>query len=323
MSLSIKKNKISLKLEFESALISELLLGHIESDREEILIRALGVGLLAEKHNDLSTFLDLAEKELGAKTAKLSELYRIRNIELESSQKAGDIAEKSIGDVVEGYLKKIGSKNYLDDTGNTVGLIEGNKTGDFVIYSEANDPLIGIEVKFDSSVAIGEIKNKDPKAKKDTALGQLAETSANRGTEENIIVFDKSKANKALLAEISSGLKYYQNFGFICAIDSEKGDFSTLLISLDLASQIILSVRKSKLFDTQIVNALIEKLLRWLKNIDTIKNQLSTMQTSLNKITGTLESNEEELSYISEKLKTYINADKVSNDELLKLYNNK
>lgn len=47
------------------------------------------------------------------------------------------------------------------------------------------------------------------------------------------------------------------------------------------------------------------------------------MQTSLNKITGTLESNEEELSYISEKLKTYINADKVSNKELLKLYNNK
>ena len=47
------------------------------SERDALLERALALGLMAEQHDELGTFLDYAESELNSRVGKLREMYRL------------------------------------------------------------------------------------------------------------------------------------------------------------------------------------------------------------------------------------------------------
>ena len=81
-----------------------------------------------------------------------------------------------------------GFLGYVAQTGNIEGRIAGNRTGDIVAVV-GGDARIGIEVKFDRQLRFGDLRTRDPNARGDTALSQLAETGANRLTAVNMIVF--------------------------------------------------------------------------------------------------------------------------------------
>ena len=86
----------------------------------------------------------------------------------------------------------------FSDTHKTQSLVSNENTGFFeesyrlkhAMSPHAAAQRDGVEIKIDQSIAYGELINRSPLAKSDTALSQLIETSANRSSKLNIIVFD-------------------------------------------------------------------------------------------------------------------------------------
>ena len=83
------------------------------------------------------------------------------------------------------------SNDEISDLSTVRGVLPRNKTGDLLIEVDGqNDVTIGLEIKLDKGVKLGQIDNRDPAAQIDTAIGQLLEMRTNRETDANAIVFD-------------------------------------------------------------------------------------------------------------------------------------
>jgi hypothetical protein len=84
------------------------------------------------------------------------------------------------------------SDDEITDLSTVRGVLPRNKTGDLLIEVEGhNDVTIGLEIKLDKGVKLGQMGNRDPAAQTDTAIGQLLEMRTNRETDANAIVFDE------------------------------------------------------------------------------------------------------------------------------------
>ena len=77
-------------------------------------------------------------------------------------------------------------------------------------------------------------------AKSDTALAQLIETSANRKSKLNIIVFDEEKVDNTI-KEAKEGITYIPHVGFIVIVSTQKNDFKNLALAYVLSRELILS----------------------------------------------------------------------------------
>ena len=176
------------------------------SERDEKLLRAIYIGVLALMEDRISAFLSKTSNELGTELESLKMIFEMKKELFYKSAIKGNLAEDEVAEFLNNYFqeKRIKDKAFL--TGNSTGSIPKNKTGDIVCEVNGNSELkIVIECKFDKSIKVGDIESKDIFIRKtDTAWSQLIEAQANREAKVSLIVFDISLIDN-FLAFINGG----------------------------------------------------------------------------------------------------------------------
>ena len=74
MGVTTSKTKVKIDVSFDNAFIAETMASVHISERDALLERALALGLMAEQHDELGTFLDYAESELNSRVGKLRDV---------------------------------------------------------------------------------------------------------------------------------------------------------------------------------------------------------------------------------------------------------
>ena len=182
------------------------------SERDDKLLRALYIGVLALMEDRISAFLSKVNNELGTELESLKMIFEMKKELFYKSSVKGVLAEDEIVEFLNSYFigKKINDKAYL--TGNKTGIILRNKTGDIICEVNGNsDSRIIIECKFDKSIKLGDIDSKEIFIKKyDTAWSQLLEAQANREGKISIIVFDISLIDSSILRILKTLVIYVE-----------------------------------------------------------------------------------------------------------------
>lgn len=242
------------------------------SDRDEKLLKAIYIGVLALMEDRLSAFLSKTTNELGTELESLKMIFEMKKELFYKSAIKGNLAENEVAEFLNQYFKnkQLKDKAYL--TANEQGELIRNKTGDIVCEIEGNKDLkIVIECKFDKSIKFGDIESKDIFTRKtDTAWSQLIEAQANRNSKVSLIVFDISLVDNSILKAFEN-VGYIPSIGFIAIIDSQKGDYSNLAIAYMLARDIAINAKDIEI-DKNILAILINRIIKDINEISFIKN---------------------------------------------------
>ncbi|NRP96261.1 hypothetical protein XMG59_002385 [Marinobacterium sp. xm-g-59] len=255
MAISYRNGVLHLQdVSIENPLVSEYLESLPATEREEAVIRALGIGVMAELKGEISHFLHETEGHLGKHLSNLKSLYELRSMRFQTAGKGGD-AEQQVMDVLNEFKEKAGfNEDQVKDLSRVTGQIPRNKTGDVLVEVNGNsDTAIGIEVKLDKGVKLGEILERDPTAKSDTAVSQLLETAANRNTAVNIIVFDEDSVDATVSKQCVDGVRYLGGIGFIVIVSTRRNDFRTLALVYLLARDLVLAAPKQAIADHHVL----------------------------------------------------------------------
>lgn len=242
------------------------------SERDEKLLRAIYIGVLALMEDRISAFLSKTSNELGTELESLKMIFEMKKELFYKSTIKGILAEDEIAEFLNGYFQEKRLKDRAFLTGNTAGIIPKNKTGDIICEVDGNQDLrIAIECKFDKSVRLGDIETKDLFTRKtDTAWSQLIEAQANREGKVSLIVFDISLVDNSILKNFEN-VGYIQGIGFVAIINSQKGDYSNLAIAYMLARDIALNAKEVEL-DKDLLAMLVNRIIKDINEITTIKN---------------------------------------------------
>ncbi len=204
---------------------------------EAAVIRALGIGIMAEMKGEISHFLRETEGELGKHLSSPKALYDLRELRFRETSGKGAVAEGQVLEVVREFASSAGFDNdEVIDASTTSGAIRNNKTGDVLVRVDGDpDCVIGIEVKLNKGVRLGELADRDPTAKTDTAASQLIETAANRNSRANIIVFDEDSVDGSVQKRCAEGVAYLGGIGFVVIVSTRRNDYATLAMAYALA----------------------------------------------------------------------------------------
>jgi len=205
-------------------------------------------------------------------------------------------------------------------SGNTVGKIPKNKTGDIICFVNGKDDLkIVIECKFDKSLRLGNIESKDVFTRKtDTAWSQLIEAQANRDGKVSIIVLDISVVDAHILNTIQN-VRYIPAIGLISIIDSQKGDFSNLAIAYMLARDLALNAHTVDL-DKDLLAVLINRIIKDISDVISIKNLVLGNIENNKKILSQLERSLLSMDFNQKYLQKFLNDGQMSKQDLLDFY---
>ena len=241
------------------------------SERDEKLLRAIYIGVLALMEDRISAFLSKTTNELGTELESLKMIFEMKKELFYKSTIKGVLAEDEIADFLNHYFqeKKLKDKAFL--TGNTQGSIPRNKTGDIICEIDGNPNLkIAIECKFDKSIRLGEIENKEIFTRKtDTAWSQLIEAQANREAKISLIVFDISLIDSSILKNFEN-IGYIPQVGFVAIINSQKGEYTNLAIAYMLARDIALNA-KEVVLDKDLLSIIVNRIIKDINEISSIK----------------------------------------------------
>lgn len=185
------------KFEIENNIVFNYFDNLPASDRDEKLVRAIYIGVLALMEDRISTFLSKTSNELGTELESLKMIFEMKKELFYKSTIKGTLAEDEIAEFLNEYFQSKRMKDIALLTGNSAGDLPRNKTGDIICKINGEEDLkIAIECKFDKSVKLGPIAEKDIFIRKtDTAWSQLIEADANRNSSISLIVFDISLAS--------------------------------------------------------------------------------------------------------------------------------
>lgn len=241
-------------------------------ERDQKLLRAIYIGVLALMEDRMSAFLSKTSNELGAELESLKMIFDMKKELFYKSSIKGILAEDEIADFLNQYFAEKRLKDRAILTGNTSGTIPRNKTGDIICEVDGNPNLrIAIECKFDKNVRLGDIETKDVFTRKtDTAWSQLLEAQANRDSKVSLIVFDISLVDNSVLREFEN-VGYIPGVGLVAIINSQKGDYSNLAIAYMLARDIALNAKQVEL-DKDLLVILVNRIIKDINEITTIKN---------------------------------------------------
>lgn len=242
------------------------------NQRDEKLVRALYIGVLALMEDRISSFLSKTSNELGTELESLKMIFDMKKELFYKSTIKGVLAEDEIAEFLNEYFESKKMKDKALLTGNSAGELPRNKTGDIICeVNGTSDLKIAIECKFDKSVKLGKLETKDIFIRKtDTAWSQLIESDANRGSKVSLIVFDISLIDNSIL-KFCENVGYIPEIGFIAIIDSQKGDYSNLIIAYMLARDIALNARTVEL-DKDILAILVNRIIKDINEITAVKS---------------------------------------------------
>lgn len=260
------------KFELDNSIVFNYFDNLPANDRDEKFIRALYIGVLALMEDRISSFLSKTTNELGTELESLKMIFEMKTELFYKSTIKGTLAEDEIAEELNQYFKskRIPDKAML--TGNNAGELARNKTGDIICHLNNDQDLkIAIECKFDKSVKLGPIDGKDIFIRKsDTAWSQLIESNANRNSKVSIIVFDISLVDNSIL-KFTENVGFIPEIGFVAVIDSQKGDYSNLIIAYMLARDIAINAKELD-FDKDVLSILVTRILKDINEIRTVKN---------------------------------------------------
>ena len=244
-------------------------------ERDEKLLRAIYIGVLAMMEDRFSSFLSKTSNELGTELESLKMIFEMKQELFYKTTMKGIMAEEDVAEYLNEFFKDKKWKDVAALTGSEAGLLPKNKTGDILCAIEGSDAKIALECKFNKSVKLGHIANKDVFIRKtDTAWSQLIESNANRGSHISIMVFDISLIDGSIL-KITENVAFIPGIGFIVVIDSLKGDYSNLGIAYTLARDIAINAKQLEL-DKDVLAMLITRILKDLQEILKIRSLVQT-----------------------------------------------
>lgn len=242
------------------------------TERDEKLLRAIYIGVLALMEDRISAFLSKTSNELGTELESLKMIFDMKKELFYKSTIKSILAEDEIAEFLNNYFqeKRLKDKAFL--TGNIAGNIPKNKTGDIICEIDGSQNLkIAIECKFDKSIRLGDIDTKEVFTRKtDTAWSQLLEAQANRDAKVSLIVFDISLVENSIIKNFEN-VGYIPGIGFVAIINSQKGDYSNLAIAYMLARDIALNAKEVEL-DKDLLAVLVNRIIKDINEITTIKN---------------------------------------------------
>ncbi|MFT6923843.1 MAG: hypothetical protein ACJA1C_002863 [Crocinitomicaceae bacterium] len=288
--------------------------------RDEKFIRALYIGVLALMEDRLSAFLSKTNNELGTELESLKMIFEMKKEIFYKTTIKGTLAEDDIAEYLNQYFddKKLKDKALL--TGNAAGVLAKNKTGDIICEIDGNNDLkIAIECKFDKSVKLGPIEDKEVFIRKtDTAWSQLIEANANRNSKVSLIVFDRSLVDNSIL-KFCENVGYIPEIGFIAVVDSQKGDYSNLAIAYMLARDIALNAKEVEL-DKDILGAIVNRIIRTINEITAIKSLVQKNIDNNKDILKQIEKSNMLMEFNQRYLEQFLKTGTLTKKDLLEFY---
>lgn len=290
------------------------------TERDEKLLRAIYIGVLALMEDRMSAFLSKTSNELGTELESLKMIFDMKKELFYKSSIKGILAEDEIADFLNQYFSEKKLKDRAILTGNSAGVIPRNKTGDIICEVDGNPNLrIAIECKFDKSVRLGDIETKDLFTRKtDTAWSQLLEAQANRDAKVSLIVFDISLVDNSVLREFEN-VGYIPGVGMVAIINSQKGDYSNLAIAYMLARDIALNAKQIEL-DKDLLVILVNRLIKDINEITTIKNLVHNNIENNKAILKQLEKSMLLMDFNQQYLKKFLTDGTLTKEDLLNYY---
>jgi hypothetical protein len=291
------------------------------TERDEKLLKAIYVGVLALMEDRISSFLAKTTNELGTEMESLKMLFDMKNELFYKSAIKGILAESDIAEYLIQYLGSRKLKDKVTLTGNTSGIIPKNKTGDILCEIDGNsDKSIVIECKFDKSIKLGDIADKDVFIRKtDSAWSQLIESKANRDAQVGIIVLDISLTDNSILKEFDN-VGFVPGVGFVAIINSQKGDYSNLAIAYMLARDIAKNAKEVEM-DKELLMAIVKRIIKDINEVLMIR---SLVQANINNNKTILKQLEKSLllaEFNQEYLYKFLQSGTLTKRELLDFYN--
>lgn len=290
------------------------------TERDEKLLRAIYIGVLALMEDRMSAFLSKTSNELGTELESLKMIFDMKKELFYKSSIKGILAEDEIADFLNQYFAEKRLKDRAILTGNTAGTIPRNKTGDIICEIDGNPNLrIAIECKFDKSVRLGDIETKDLFTRKtDTAWSQLLEAQANRDAKVSLIVFDISLVDNSVLREFEN-VGYVPGIGLVAIINSQKGDYTNLAIAYMLARDIALNAKQVEL-DKDLLVILVNRLIKDINEITTIKSLVHNNIENNKAILKQLEKSMLLMEFNQQYLKKFLKDGTLTKEDLLNYY---
>lgn len=290
------------------------------TERDEKLLRAIYIGVLALMEDRMSAFLSKTSNDLGTELESLKMIFDMKKELFYKSSIKGILAEDEIADFLNQYFAEKRLKDRAILTGNTAGTIPRNKTGDIICEVDGNPNLrIAIECKFDKSVRLGDIETKDLFTRKtDTAWSQLLEAQANRDAKVSLIVFDISLVDNSVLREFEN-VGYIPGVGLISIINSQKGDYSNLAIAYMLARDIAINAKQVEL-DKDLLVILVNRLIKDINEITTIKSLVHNNIENNKAILKQLEKSILLMEFNQQYLKKFLTDGTLTKEDLLNYY---
>lgn len=291
------------------------------TDRDERLFRAIYIGVLALMEDRLSSFLSKTSNELGTELESLKMIFDMKQELFFKSAIKGMAAEEDIAAALQNFLLDKKIKDKVELTGNAAGVLPKNKTGDVVCYLDSqSDKKIVIECKFDKSLRLGDVESKDIFTKKsDTAWSQLIEAQVNREGRTAIIVFDIALIDASILKQFDS-VGFIPEIGFVCIVDSQKGNYKNLFIAYLLARDIALSAKIIEI-DQHILTILMKRIIKDINGILSIKNLVQANIHNNIAILQELEKGMLLMEFNFNYLNKFLKDGTLTKDDLLQFYN--
>ncbi|ALJ25362.1 hypothetical protein TFKS16_0636 [Tannerella forsythia KS16] len=308
------------EFEIENEIVFNFFNSTSASERDGKLLQAVYIGVLALMEDRFSSFLSKTTNELGTELESLKMIFEMKKEIFYRSTIKGVLAENDIAEFLIKYFedKKIPDKVYL--TGNTIGRLPRNKTGDIVCELNGQDEFkIVLECKFDKSIKLGDIDSKEIFTRKtDTAWSQLIEAQANREAQASIIVLDISLTDNSILQKYEN-VGYIPDIGFVAIVNSQKGDYSNLSIAYMLARDIVLNAKTID-FDKNILLMLVNRTIKDINEILSIRSLINNNIENNKVILKQLEKSILLMEFNQEYLKKFLKSGMLTKEDLLAFY---
>jgi len=321
VNLNQKLKRLEIKdFEVENEIVFNFFDKVPSNERDEKFLKAIYIGVLALMEDRLSSFLAKTSNELGTELEALKMIFEMKQDLFYKTAIKGVLAEEDVKQFLDDFFLDQGLKDNAELTGNIPGKIPKNKTGDIVCYIGGDTKLkIAIECKFDKSIRLGNIESKDVFTRKtDTVWSQLIEAQANREGKVAIIVMDYSLVDNSVLKSVQN-VRFIPEIGFVAIIDSQKGDFSNLVIAYMLARDIALNAKPIE-FDKALLSILINRIIKDLSEIIKIKDLVLNNIENNKNILSQLEKSMLLMKFNRDYLTKFLNDGTLTKEDLLAFY---
>jgi len=321
ININQKLNRVEIK-EFE--LSNEIVFNYFNnlpsSERDDKFLKAIYIGVLALMEDRISAFLAKTTNELGTELESLKMIFDMKKELFYKTTMKGSLAEDDIAEFLNNYFTEKKLKDRATLTGNTTGSLPRNKTGDIICEVDGKTELrIAIECKFDKSLKLGDIESKDIFTRKtDTAWSQLIETQANREAKVSLIVFDKALIDNSILKNYEN-VGFLPAVGFIAVIDSQRGDYSNLVIAYMLARDIALNAKEVEL-DKELLSLIVNRIIKDINETLTIRNLVEANIENNKAILKQLEKSLLLMEFNQKYLAKFLSDGKLTKKDLLDFY---